>query len=331
LYDALDQQVLLAARPPSRLQRRMAYGVMASLVAIFCAAVPFAHLQLPAVAAFVPVYTTVILINDLITAALIVTQFWVVRQTWLLVLAGGYFFTALIIVPNALTVPGVFAPAGLLGAGMQTAGWISACWHLGSPLVLIAAILVRGWNRTTASPGLAIILGIALITAIVWGLTWGIVTYGEFLPQLYASNVQIHDNIIPIVAPMMALNVIALVMLWRRGYSVLDLWLMVMCCVWLFEVTLGGILAGSRYSLGWYTARTFEMAATFIVLLLFLSEKTALYAGLGNHATADALSVALAALEQIGLAEKREAEAGHRGRPREEWRAVDVAASQVVA
>jgi signal transduction histidine kinase len=68
-----------------------------------------------------------------------------------------------------------------------------------------------------------------------------------------------------------------------QGRSVLDLWLMVMCWTWLFEITLGGVFAGSRYSLGWYTARTFQMAATYFVLLLFLSETTALYANMARQ------------------------------------------------
>ena len=64
----------------------------------------------------------------------------------------------------------------------------------------------------------------------------------------------------------------------------LDLWFMVTCCIWLFEISLGGVLAGSRYSLGWYTARAFQLGATFIVLLLLLSETTALYANMARAA-----------------------------------------------
>ena len=98
---------------------------MACLLAAFCITLPYASLQLPVVTAFVPVNATIVIINDLITAALIVAQFWVVRWTWLLVLASGFFFTALMFIPFTLTFPGVFAPSGLLGAGLQTAAWIA--------------------------------------------------------------------------------------------------------------------------------------------------------------------------------------------------------------
>jgi len=82
------------------------------------------------------------------------------------------------------------------------------------------------------------------------------------------------------VAPIIAANIIAIILLSRRGRSVLDLWLLVMSFTWLFEVTLGGLFAGSRYSLGWYTGRTVQVTATYFVLLLLLSETTALYANM---------------------------------------------------
>jgi hypothetical protein len=94
VYDVLDQQLLLAARPPSRLQRRLAYCVMACLLAVFCITVPYARVQLQSVTAFIPVYGTAMVIINLIIAALIVSQFWVVRWTWLLVLASGFFYRA---------------------------------------------------------------------------------------------------------------------------------------------------------------------------------------------------------------------------------------------
>jgi signal transduction histidine kinase len=84
-----------------------------------------------------------------------------------------------------------------------------------------------------------------------------------------------------LLLPIIALNVIAFLMLWVRGRSVLDLWLMVMCCSWIFDLSLV-LLADSRYAVGWYVGRFFQVQAVFVVLLLFLSEKTALYANLAR-------------------------------------------------
>jgi signal transduction histidine kinase len=288
LYEASDQQPFLAARPPSRLQRQLAYGVMAFLVAAFCITLPYASLQLPIVTAFVPINATVVIINNLITAALLAAQFWVVRRAWLLVLACGFFFTALMFVPFALTFPGVFTPSGLLGAGIQSTAWIGITTYLGSPLALIVAILVRDAPETTGtvqrSPGRAIVLSFVLVAAIVGGLTWAIIANDKFLPQVFLrwDSLRPYRSVIPQDTTVIALDIIALVLLWRKGQSVLDLWLMVMCCAWLFVMTAGALFAGSRYSLGFYAGRTVHMAATFFILLLFLSETTMLYASLAR-------------------------------------------------
>lgn len=84
---------------------------------IFIAAAPFAKVRLARVAAFMPIYESVLVVTDLITAVLLFGQFSFLRARALLVLASGYLFTALITVAHALTFPGLFAPTGLLGAG----------------------------------------------------------------------------------------------------------------------------------------------------------------------------------------------------------------------
>jgi signal transduction histidine kinase len=253
---------------------------MAALLAILCIVAPYANLPLHRFTAFIPVYATAMAIIDLTTAALIFAQFWVVRWTWLLVLACGFFFTGLIAVPYALTFPEAFAPSGLLGASAQTAAQLSLCSRLVSPVVLIIAVLARESHGTAGiwqrSPGLAIVLSIALVSVIACGLTWAIIANDHILPTIYVNR--LHYNL-DLLLPIVALTLIPFVLLWVRGQSVLDLWLMVMCSSWLFDLSLV-ILADSRYSVGWYIAPMVRMAAVFFVLLLFLSEATALYANL---------------------------------------------------
>jgi signal transduction histidine kinase len=254
---------------------------MVCLLTVFCLTLPFAHVQLHPFAAFIPIYGTTIVIINLITAAFLFSQFMVARWAWLLVLASGFLFIALSFVAFTLTFQGAIAPSGLLGAGPQTASWLGVCSRLVSPLFLIIAMLVRSSPETAEkyqpAPELAIVLSIALVTSIVCGLTWAFVANAAVLPQVYPNGTQLPINNIPIV---MALDVAALLLLWRRGQSVLELWLMVMCVTWLFQISLGGIFAGTSYSFGWYTARVFGLISSLAVLLFFLSENTALYANL---------------------------------------------------
>ena len=44
----------------------------------------------------------------------------------------------MIVIPHALTFPGAFAPTGLLGAGLQSTGWLYYFWHSGLPASVLA-------------------------------------------------------------------------------------------------------------------------------------------------------------------------------------------------
>jgi hypothetical protein len=72
------------------------------------------------------------------------------------------------------------------------------------------------------------------------------------------------------------LNAVALALLWVRRRSVLDLWLMVMCCAWLAETMVVANVAG-RFTFGFYFSRLYAFVAVFSVLLVLLSETMALY------------------------------------------------------
>jgi signal transduction histidine kinase len=282
-----QQEFLLAALPPSQGQIRLAIGVVAALLVAFVVTAPFAKVQLPRVDAFVPALETAILINDLITSALLFAQFSIVRQWALLALASGYLFTALIVIPHALTFPGLFAPTGLLGAGLQSTVWLYVFWHAGSPLAVILYVLLKDADSETSmpqrSPVAVIGWSVLAVIAMVCGLTW-IATAGDgFLPRIYLDNVQRDQGLSLLFGGLtISLSAVALALLWTRRRSVLDLWLMVMCCTWLVELTITVTLHNSRFSLGWYAARIYGLVATIVVLLVLLSETTTLYAHLAR-------------------------------------------------
>src|SRR6185503_4666778 len=94
----------------------------------------------------------------------------------LLILATGYLFDALIIIPHALSFPGLFAPTGWLGAGSQTTAWLYMFWHGGFPLFVIAyaglrradQVRLAAWSArfaVIAAIGVAAILTLAATEA----------------------------------------------------------------------------------------------------------------------------------------------------------------------
>src|SRR5688572_12380505 len=79
---------------PSRNERRLSLGVVATSVVIFLGVAPFAKIPLAQVWAFIPMYESALVINDLITSLLLFGQFVILRSKAVFALASGYLFTA---------------------------------------------------------------------------------------------------------------------------------------------------------------------------------------------------------------------------------------------
>src|SRR5262249_37964566 len=158
----------------------------------------------------------------------------------LLVLASGYLFAALMVVPHALTFPGAFAPTGLLGAGPQSACWLYALWHFGFPVAVIGYVSLRSAGEakcaTPSSPLPAIGLSVAIVVAVAGGLTC-LVTAGEwFIPHLYSDELRLAPMGRYVTAIDLATSLAALALLWRCRNSILDLWLIVAVCALVAEL-----------------------------------------------------------------------------------------------
>ena len=278
-----EYQLLLATLPPSRLQIRLALSVVLVLLVSFTVTTYFTNVQLPRVDAFIPSIETAIAFNDLVTAVLLFAQFSIMRRQALLVLASGFLFTSLIVIPHVLTFPGAFAPTGLFGAGLQTTSWLYFFWHAGSPLSVIGYVLIKDDNGTAKSqPSSASFIGwsVALVILTVCVLTSVAVAADEFLPRIMASTVEANRiGLLGTGLLLMLLNATALALLWARRQSVLDLWLMVMCCAWLAETSVTAFVT-ARFTFGFYASRLYAFVAVFSILLILLSETLSLYANL---------------------------------------------------
>src|SRR5258708_6960153 len=116
--------ISLSTVPIGPTERRVALAVVLVSILAFGIAAPFAKVPLARIPAFIPSYEAALAINDLITALLLFGLFAPQRSRALLALASGYLFDALMMVPHALSFPGVFSDVGLLGAGPQTTAWL---------------------------------------------------------------------------------------------------------------------------------------------------------------------------------------------------------------
>src|SRR5260221_11540607 len=106
-------------------------------------------------------------------------------------------------------------------------------------------------DRLARQPAMGALLGaIAAVLAVVACLTW-LATAGEgALPAIMQAN-RYTPAMIFIVSSVWMLSLAALLVLWRRRErSVLDLWLMVVLCAWLFDIGLAAVFNGGRVVLG---------------------------------------------------------------------------------
>src|SRR6516164_5865085 len=161
------RHVFLSTLPATRGERNAALWVVGISAVLFALAVPYAGMPLTPVPAFVASYQSALAINDIITSVLLFSQFAVLRSRALLLLSSGYLFTAAAALVHAMTFPGLFAPAGLLGAGPQTTAWLFMIWHCGFPLLVLGYALGKDSQATIATPTSHSILGSIVSVAAV--------------------------------------------------------------------------------------------------------------------------------------------------------------------
>jgi signal transduction histidine kinase len=281
-----ERTVFLSTLPASARERRFASIVALVLLGLFLLAAPFAKVKLAEVWAFIPSYQSALLVNDLITAILLFAQFAILGAPALLVLAGGYLFSAFITVPHTLSFPHLFVSPGLIGAGPQTTAWLYVIWHAGFPLAVIGYSMLRNGERVRRA-SLAIAVTCAIVLTMVCGAAVLTTMGHDLLPTIMRDDH--YTPVLPFaVGAAWSLSLVALLVLWlRRPYSVLDVWIMVVMSAWLFDTALGALLNAGRFDFGFYVGRIYGLMAGTLVLLVLLIETGAVYARLARSFAAE--------------------------------------------
>jgi signal transduction histidine kinase len=280
---------LFSELSPRWAQKRLALSIAILLFVGLVVTAPFFSVQLPRIDAFIPVLDSTLFLLDLITATLLFSQFFVLGARSLLALASGYLFTALIIAIHGLTFPGAFTPAGLLGANLQTTVYIYIIWHFGLPSAAIAYVLLKsddaGKSVPPASRLRTLVVSILCILLFVFAFTI-LTTVGAFLLPPMMVDAQRGSRLWGQVAwVIMLYDVAAIVLLWRRSESVLDIWLLVVLWAWLIETILLSMTT-YRFNLVWYFGRSYAVLASSFVLIVLLIQITTLYTRLALVALA---------------------------------------------
>ena len=278
-----DFPIVIATMPATSRQRRTALTVVVVFFAVALIVAPFADVQVGRIDSFIPVLQTVLSLADLITATLLFTQYAIQPQSALLVLASGYIFSGSFAFLQTLAFPGGYAPAGVIGDGRNTAAWLFVLWHvtfLGSALIYaLSKDTDRSFalDRQTSRERIGITIFCAMV--VIGGLAWTVTERVGYLPEFYLGSVTLQTRLGNQVNLLLcAIATMALVVLFVRRRTVLDLWLMVTLLAFL----VAAVASSVRFSVGWYAARGFALAASCTLLSVLLTEMTFLYSRLAN-------------------------------------------------
>jgi signal transduction histidine kinase len=280
---AQEVPALVASMPASAQERRIAFGVVIFLSVVFAIVIPFAPIQVGRVDVFIPVVQSIICVTDLITAVLLFGQYSIQPQRALLALASGYICSGLFAFLQTLDFPGAYSATGLLGGGRSGAAWLFSFWRITFALAVITYALLKDASDNTSQrikfePGGAIAITIACVLAVTGGLTWLGTAGAEYLPSLFVDTTRETPFLQNLAGVMWLLNAIALVLLFLRMRTILDVWLIVTLFVSLPDLSLSFFYDVVRYTVGWYTARSYALIASCTVLVVLLVETTMLYA-----------------------------------------------------
>jgi diguanylate cyclase (GGDEF)-like protein len=285
----MEPTVVLSSSVAGSGERRFAFLVIAVSAVAFLGLAPFAPVPLWPMPVFIPIYQSALVITDIVTAVFLLGQQQLLRTGALTMLAAGYLFTALMSILHALTFPGLFSPTGLLSAGPQTTAWLYMFWHGGFPLFVIGYAACGTGDSAAASrrPATVVVLVLVIAGACAAAL---LATRGQaILPPIMQGN-RHTANMGVVVWSVWLLSLGALAMLARRRpYSVLDLWLIVTMCAWLFDIALSAALDNGRYDLGFYAGRIYGLFAASFILIVLLTQTNSLYVQLMRLRDSDRL------------------------------------------
>jgi signal transduction histidine kinase len=278
--------LVIAATPAGQQERRIALAIILLLAVVFIVIAPFASVQLPRVDAFVPALQTVLCVTDLITAALLFSLYSIQPLPGLLALASGYIFSGLFAFLQTLAFPGAYSPSGLIGDQLSSAPYLFILWHIAFPLAVTVYALSNDRPRANDSPGRStkatIAITIACTLVLTAGLTWAVTAGVRYLPSLFVDQMRQAPIASYFTGSIWILSASALFLLYFKKRTSLAIWLMVTLFATLPDLTMSTILTTVRFTLGWYTARSYALIAGCTVLVVLLTETIWLYARLAH-------------------------------------------------
>lgn len=277
-YPIAPPPILVSDARPTATQRWIAWGIILALYTVAAASLPFYFVQLPPLAPFVPVVEAIVFLTAVIAAAFVFSQYRAQPRPAFLALAAGYLMGGLFAFLQSLAFPHSYSETALFGDA-STPAWLFVLWRTSFAVGVLVYALAKPPPAKPAARGAAAPIAITTLSALLTPLllTLLISRTDRYLPHLYADAIHQAAFAQFTMVPAFALSCWAIVLLARRG-TMLDLWLVVTLAAALPDV----IIPVSRFAVGFYLARGYELISASAVLIALLTETSVLYARLAG-------------------------------------------------
>lgn len=255
------------------------------MTVVAVATIVFGRDQSLVVPVVLPLLMGSVIITELLSAAILLSQFLELRYPSLAFVGAAYLFSGLLVIPYLLTFPQVFSATGLFHANEEVALTLWALWHFGFPILVLAYVLVQrrfGFQQIAPVQARRILFGIvASCVAAAAAALFLTTQFRAALPALIQSG---HFTLLAQAGLLPAIGLVDLAAFFAlvttmRGRTVTPLWLSLAVLASLYDAVMG--LLCHRYSFGWYTGKVFAVASSSFILGAFIYEFIGLSKRLG--------------------------------------------------
>jgi diguanylate cyclase (GGDEF)-like protein len=279
--------------PSTPEQRSSALALCATLAFVTFLAAEFGHGQGPVLRSVVASAVTVWSLADLLTAFLLLAQFYVNGNVFLALTASAYALTGTLSWAFLLAAPGIFRMDAFTLADHKTSTYLWLIWHCTFPAVVIfAALKERTLGRIFARRKIRFFASAVVVVPIFIAIAASalLLAYHEVLPALILDGRVQPAYKFGFVPFAIALNLAACgVLLRRRGRSTS---LAFCLSIAMFSAALDAFLnvGSGLFTYAWYVGKAIAVFTATVVLAMILFEIAGVYGRLERVAKIDVLT-----------------------------------------
>ncbi len=266
----------LIERPTDAAQRRRILAACFAMLVGGAVLWPWAGVQLGPMPLVAGLFGFTVATVELITFFLLAVQWSTGGSPALLMLCQAYLYSGLMALLHALTFPGAVLPTQpVLGTG-ETVAWLFMAWQMGFLLMLALAVALDA-RPAAAAPLAAAPTGrarrLVRTSLLCASAVAAIFAAARLLPlPPYFDGSRFGRYGVAATITVVSLSAVLMVVLWarRRERSALFIWLSLVLVANATGQALA-VFGGTRFTVGWYSARfSFAVAATVILALLLV-------------------------------------------------------------